>query len=161
MNKFIAAVGVGAVIIGVGVAGFTLTSALADAGDSTPAVLVQDDGEQAPDRPDGRPEGHRSHGLDTAAETIGISVDDLRAELEDGQTIAEVAEANGVDRQVVVDALVDASNERLDQKVEDGQLTAEEADERRSEAEERAAAKVDGEHMRGERGDQTPDDQSA
>ena len=40
------------------------------------------------------------------ADTIGIPVEDLVAALKDGQSIAQVAEANDVERQAVVDALV-------------------------------------------------------
>ncbi len=53
--------------------------------------------------------------LEAAAEAIGISVDDLRAALKEGKTLAEVAEANGVDRQTLIDALVAAGNEQLDE----------------------------------------------
>jgi len=61
--------------------------------------------------PGGEPGAH----LETVAEVIGISVDDLRTALADGQSIAEVAEANGVDRQDVVDALVEEAMARLDE----------------------------------------------
>src|SRR5688572_6612829 len=47
------------------------------------------------------------------AEAIGIPADDLRAALRDGQTIAEVAEANGVEPEAVVDTLVGQAGERL------------------------------------------------
>ncbi len=53
--------------------------------------------------------------LEAAAEAIGISVDDLKAALKEGQTLAQVAEANGVDRQALIDALVAAGNEQLDE----------------------------------------------
>ena len=50
--------------------------------------------------------GHFGAGLDAAAEAIGIESEELRAALGDGSTIAEVAEANGVEVQTVIDALV-------------------------------------------------------
>lgn len=59
--------------------------------------------------------GLRGMKLEAAAEAIGISVDDLKSALKEGKTIAEVAEANGVDRQTVIDALVAAGNEQLDE----------------------------------------------
>ena len=40
------------------------------------------------------------------ADTIGVAVEDLVAALKDGQSIAQVAEANDVSAQAVVDALV-------------------------------------------------------
>jgi uncharacterized protein YidB (DUF937 family) len=52
-------------------------------------------------------------GLRTAADVIGITVQELGTALRDGQTIAQVAEANGVDPQEVIDALVARSTERI------------------------------------------------
>ena len=95
--------------------------------------------------------------LETAAETIGIDVADLADALRDGQTIAEVAEANGSTGQAVVGALVDEMNANLDQAVEDGNLTTERADEIRAEAPDRIESMVNGEFegrmgLRGHRG---------
>ena len=72
-----------------------------------------------------RHERHRE-----AAEAIGIEVADLRAALEDGQTPAEVAEANDVSRADLVDAIVADITDHIEQGVEDGDLTQAEADER-------------------------------
>jgi hypothetical protein len=82
------------------------------------------------------------HSLDTAAEAIGISEDDLRAALEDGQTLAEIAEAHGVDAQAVIDALVGEATDRLDEAVADGRLDETEAEERRAEITERITEMV-------------------
>ena len=76
-------------------------------------------------------------GLDTVADTIGIEEDALRDALQDGQTIAEVAAANGVEPQAVIDALVAETTERFDQLVADGRLDQAEADERIAEATEK------------------------
>ena len=84
-------------------------------------------------RPERGPRGDRGHhgpfgrfgpagrgvGLEAAAEAIGIEQDALRDALRDGQTIAEVAEANGVDVQVVIDAMVAAAQERIDEAIAD------------------------------------------
>ena len=51
-------------------------------------------------------EGRGGPGLDAMAEVIGIDVEELHTALEDGQTPAEVAEANGVSRADLVDAIV-------------------------------------------------------
>jgi len=51
--------------------------------------------------------------LRTIAETIGISTDDLRGALRDGQTIAQVAETNGTDPQDVIDALTTRATQRI------------------------------------------------
>ncbi|MFZ1491065.1 MAG: hypothetical protein WAS51_14100, partial [Ilumatobacteraceae bacterium] len=69
--------------------------------------------------------GHGRHGrfmrgLSTAAETIGITEEELATALRDGQTIAEVAEANSVDPQTVIDALVAEAETRITTMVNEG-----------------------------------------
>ena len=89
--------------------------------------------------------GHRGIHAELIADTIGISTEDLRAALEDGQTIAEVATAGGVDPSTVVGALVTEMEARLDEAVAEGRLTEEEATEKLAGAADRAQALVDGE----------------
>jgi hypothetical protein len=74
--------------------------------------------------------------LTTAADAIGIGVRELRDALADGQTLAEIAEANGVSPDTVIDALVEAATERLEAAVADGRLDEDDADEWRAELEE-------------------------
>jgi polyhydroxyalkanoate synthesis regulator phasin len=93
--------------------------------------------------------GHRGFvlgfgGLSTVAESLGIGEDELRSALEDGRTIAEIAEERGVDVQDVVDDIVAAQKERLDEAVAEGNLTQEEADAILAGAEDRATAFVNG-----------------
>src|SRR5690606_31442681 len=57
--------------------------------------------------------GHRGERLEVVAAIIGVEVDDLRTALREGQSIADVAEANGVDPDAVVDELVAQATERL------------------------------------------------
>ncbi|MGZ4717013.1 MAG: hypothetical protein ACXWB2_06945 [Acidimicrobiales bacterium] len=64
----------------------------------------------------------------TAADKIGISVDELKADYKDGQSISEIATAHGVDPQTVADALVAKATDTLNQAVADGKLTQERAD---------------------------------
>ncbi len=82
-------------------------------------------------RPDGSRggwHGHAGHpfgrgrfpGLSTAAEVIGLEVDALWDALRDGQTVAEVAQANGVDPQDVIDALVAEAEARITALVNEG-----------------------------------------
>jgi hypothetical protein len=87
----------------------------------------------------------RGPGLDAAAEVIGIEASALRDALVSGQTIAEVAEANGVAVADVVAAMVADAQEHLAEAVADGRLTQEEADERAADIEERITALVNGE----------------
>ena len=51
--------------------------------------------------------------LDTAATTLGLTEDELMTRLQAGDTLGEVADAQGVDRQVLVDALLADQEARL------------------------------------------------
>ena len=74
--------------------------------------------------------GWQMHGqLDLAAETLGLTVDDLVAALRDGQTMAQVAEAQGVTLDTLVEALLAPRRATLAEKVAAGELTQTEADE--------------------------------
>jgi uncharacterized protein YidB (DUF937 family) len=86
--------------------------------------------------------------LDVAAEALGISEDDLRDALRDGQTIAEVAEAEGVDVQTVIDALVAEATARIDDAVADGDLDADDAEELKADLPDRITDLVNGEGFR-------------
>jgi hypothetical protein len=117
-------------------------------------TITQEQADAVEDALEGaRPEhgfGHRGPFLglgdpSTVAETLGIDEEELRSELADGKTIAEIAEEQGVDTQDVVDDIVAALQERLDEAVADEDLTQEEADEILAGAEERATAFVNGE----------------
>ncbi len=119
-----------------------------DQPDEQPA---QGEGDEQP--PEGGPcrGGPRGRHLEAAAEAIGIEPDALREALRDDQTIAQVAEANGVEVQAVVDALVADANEHLDEAVANGRLTQEEADEKKANLSERITALVNGERPEGAR----------
>jgi polyhydroxyalkanoate synthesis regulator phasin len=118
-------------------------------------TITQDQADAVEDALEGaRPDHGFGHGgfafgpggdLSTLADSLGIEEDELRSELEDGKTIAEIAEEQGVDVQDVVDAIVAAQQERLDEAVADGDLTQEQADELLAGAEERVTAFVNGE----------------
>jgi hypothetical protein len=100
--------------------------------------------------PHGPGHGHFG-GLDAAAEYLGLSQDELRTSLMEGQTLAEIARAEGKSVDGLVDAMVADARERLDQAVEDGRLTEAQRDEIASTLEERITAKVNGE-LRGRPG---------
>jgi hypothetical protein len=57
--------------------------------------------------------------LEPAATAIGITVDELKTELQAGKTIAEVAVANGKTAQQVIDALVDEATADITQRITD------------------------------------------
>lgn len=85
----------------------------------------------------------RGLGLDAAAETLGLSDDEVRDALRDGSTLADLAEQQGVDVATLTDALVAAAQERLDAAVADGRITQERADEIAAELPERLAVLVE------------------
>ncbi len=92
--------------------------------------------------------GHRGGGMrgaEAAAEVIGITVEELREARTAGSTIADVAEANGVDVQVVIDALVAEHEARIAEAVENGRLTQAEADEKLAGVTEHVEAEVNAE----------------
>lgn len=90
--------------------------------------------------------GHRGHFLgrgpglasfEAAADIIGIENAELREALAAGASLAEVAEDNGVDVETLVDGLAAALNEKVDELVADGRMTAEQAAEIKENAPER------------------------
>lgn len=83
--------------------------------------------------------------LDTAATALGVTEAELRDALDDGTSIADVAEQRGVDVQEVIDALVAEASTRIDEKVAEGDLDAAEAAERKQELTERITDRVNGE----------------
>lgn len=100
-------------------------------------------GDDRPDRPGHH--GAKLHGLETAAEAIGITPAELAEALRDGKTIAEVAADNGVDVDTVIDALVDEASARIDQAVQEGKLDEERATAMKEALAERITAFVNGE----------------
>jgi hypothetical protein len=63
-----------------------------------------------------------------AAEQLGLALDELRDALQDGKTIAELAEEGGVEPQAIVDAYVKSIGAELEQAVADEQITQMRAD---------------------------------
>jgi hypothetical protein len=89
-------------------------------------------------------------GMEATAEVLGMTTDEVRAALASGSTLAELAEERGVATEDLVDAMLAGMEERLAERVADGTITQEQADERLAEAAEHATAHVNGEHERGE-----------
>ena len=95
------------------------------------------DGPGQPDGPGfpGRREGGAGHGrfrivnAEVIAGALGIDVETLRDELRSGATVAEIAEANGVDPQVVIDALVAEYTDRVTSWIEGEQPVVEQSTE--------------------------------
>ena len=72
--------------------------------------------------------GYRGTMPTILAEALGMTSEGLYAALSDGQTIAEVAEAQDVELDDLVEALVAPRIEQLEQAVADDYLTQEQAD---------------------------------
>ena len=82
--------------------------------------------------------------VSVAADAIGIPPGDLLHAMRDGSTIAEVADVEGVDEQVVIDALIASMQDGLAEAVDDGFLSQELADRLSTGLEERATDVVNG-----------------
>jgi hypothetical protein len=120
--------GVAGALLGVpGISGAqsTTSEATTTTSPSTSTTVAPDPG--ARDRGDCHIGPGAGFSAEAAAKALGISEADLRAELRDGKTIAEVAKAKGVEVQTVIDALVADATTRIDQAVTDKDITAERA----------------------------------
>jgi len=75
-----------------------------------------------------RVEGLREATFNAAAQTLGITADELRSQLAGGQTIAQLAAANNTTEEAVTNAALAAAKTQLDQAVAAGTLTQAQAD---------------------------------
>jgi hypothetical protein len=99
------------------------------------------------------PGGLHGHGLlhagpgllEPAADYLGLEEEALQDRLSDGESLAEIAEAEGKSVDGLVDALVAAARERLDQALENGRLDEGERDELAERIRDRVTALVQGE----------------
>ena len=82
-------------------------------------------------------------GLDTAATTLGVTGDELRAAVEGGRSLADVAADEGVDKQALVDALVAQAGEHIAAHAEREGLTDGQVAERTAEIRDRVTALVE------------------
>ena len=86
------------------------------------------------------------HGLEAAAEALGMTEDELRTALEaEGATLAKVAEEKGVAVDTLVDALVTAQREGIAKAVESG-MPQDVADKRLADVEQRVTEWVNSTH---------------
>src|SRR5690606_33955504 len=96
----------------------------------------------------------RAETLKIVADALGSTPDEVGAAMKDGTTIAEQAEAAGVDRAVIEKALAAHLDDRIDAAVSDGTMTAERAAKAKEHSADAAARIVDGfsRHRRGRPG---------
>ena len=112
----------------------TITQAQADAVIEALQAASPQDG---PGRP-----GGRGPGFAIVAETLGLTEAEVRDAISNGQTLAQLAEANGSSAAALVDAILADIKTHMDEKVAAGELTQEEADARLAEAETRVTELV-------------------
>ena len=89
------------------------------------------------------PRGPRGAG--EIAEILGLEGSEMREALRNGSSIAELAEAQGIDTADIVDAIVARAEERLDTAVENGRIDDTQAAEMLTRTAERAEDLVNGE----------------
>ncbi|WP_028608369.1 hypothetical protein [Paenibacillus harenae] len=91
--------------------------------------------------------------LDSVASALSLTVEELRAEVTGGKTIAAIATEKGIAVQTVIDAMVSGQKTKLSEKLASGTITQEQYDERLAAAVEHATKHVNGElPLRGEGG---------
>lgn len=69
----------------------------------------------------------RAAGLEAAADVLGLSIDEVRAQLQEGSTLAQIAEAQRVGEDALIDAILAPVVKQIEQAVERGGLTEDEA----------------------------------
>jgi hypothetical protein len=117
-------------------------------------------GRGGPGGPGGRGFGHLAD-LSVAADALGVTEDELRESLQGGSSIAEVADAQDVEVQTVIDALVAAAQAELDERVAAGELDEERATAIEAGLVDRITAKVNGEFPPGPGRPGSEDEQDA
>ncbi|HEX4904095.1 MAG TPA: hypothetical protein VFU93_01495 [Acidimicrobiales bacterium] len=111
-RKLIGAAAFTVALAGGGIAGALLGSPVTS-GAQESTTTTADDGDGSTEVHAGR----RGPGLEAAATALGMTAEELRAQLEAGQTIAEVAAAEGVDVDTVIDAMVAEATEDIRERI--------------------------------------------
>ncbi len=92
-------------------------------------------------------------GLDVFATALGLTEDELKAELESGKTLAAIAAEKGIAVQTLIDVILKDKQAKLAEQLAAGTITQEQYDTKLTEATERATKQVNGElPARGENG---------
>ena len=86
--------------------------------------------------------GHNGPNRGAIAEFLGMEVDDFREALQEYDTLADLAAANGSSGSELISFLVGQAEERLDQAVADGKIDQAEADEKLAEVTEKITEMV-------------------
>jgi len=102
--------------------------------------------------PKGRPGGHGGRGggmrgLADAATVLGMSEADLRAALQGGASLAEIASGKGISKATLIDKLVAAAKTRIAADVKAGRITQAHADQHLADLKTRITELVDREGL--------------
>ena len=127
---------------------------LAQASERVSTRLTQPFDGNGPHGRAGRRGGAFAQGMSVITEQLGMTRDELRAELQAGKSIADVAAEQGVALETIEDAIIDQMSEKLAEKVANGDLTQEEADQRLEEARQRIQERLS--QPGGQRGEGRP-----
>jgi hypothetical protein len=65
---------------------------------------------------------------DAVSELLGLTPEEIHTQRSEGKTLAQIAEAQGIDDQQLIDAIVAGRQEAIAQAVEDGRMTQAQAD---------------------------------
>jgi hypothetical protein len=153
MRKFLTSAAVGVAVLG-GATAVATTSVLPAFAQSKVAGQAQS-ADQGDTNHQGR-HGMRRHlvreAIKTAADTIGVSPQDLVNELKSGKSIAEVATEHGKDPQAVVDALVAKINAAVDKALQAGKISEDTANKIKTKAPEIANRIVNAHRQPGQGG---------
>ncbi|HEX5506237.1 MAG TPA: hypothetical protein VFW96_26715 [Thermomicrobiales bacterium] len=98
------------------------------AASGTPAPGAGQDCKSAPSPAAAQQEAAQQAAFGAAASTLGLTPEQLKQELANGKTLADLAQAKGVAVQQVKDAMLAAGRASLDAAVKNNQLTRAEAD---------------------------------
>ena len=125
MKKLIATVAVAGLLV-VGGAGAAFAADNGGSTGSAPSATQPANGAKRAAHPALRRRLRRAV-LKVSADTIHVDVKELRTDLRNGQSIAQVAPSKGVDPKTVVDAIVKAADAKVDALAKQGRITAERA----------------------------------
>ncbi len=115
-----------------------------DDGDATPETQEAPADEETQEAPEAEgKECGRHGGGEALAEFLGITVDELQEARAGEQSLAQIAEANGVSRDGLIIFLVGQIEDKLAAKVEEGRIDQEQADDKLDQLEERVEDRVD------------------
>jgi hypothetical protein len=89
--------------------------------------------------------GHRGGVSEEVLELLGTDAESLREQIMGGSSLADIAAAADVDVQQIVDLMVSAASDHLDEAVANGRIDETEAAEKLAQIEERITAGINGE----------------